>query len=66
MNELKDVLDQLWSIGTQLDAYITNTDFNAVEDGESALYVLQRTLRMIDETATNVMDVLKDSFNEEA
>lgn len=65
MDELKNVLDQLWTVGTQLDAYITNTDFNAVEDGESALYVLQKTLRMIDESATNVMEVLEDSFNVE-
>lgn len=65
MDDLKSILDSLWAVGTQLDNFITNTDFNEITDGDEALYMLQKALRTIDESATDIIDVLRDSYDVE-
>ena len=60
LKELTQLKDQLFNIGFRLDNVVTNTDFNDLEDGEEVLYVLQKTLKYIDDATENLCEIVGD------
>lgn len=60
LKELNAIKDHLFNMGFRLDNLITNTDFNFIDDGDDVLYVLQKTLKYIDDATDNLCEIVGD------